>query len=227
MKNFEEKEVYTFEDVIKILKVLRGENGCPWDREQTHKSIRNNFIEEVYEAIEAIDGENIPLLREELGDVLLQVLFHTEIAESDGEFTLNDVTDELCRKLIIRHPHIFADVVADTSEEVLKNWDAIKNKTKGQDTITSAMESVSTALPAPMRTIKLQKKAKSFYPNSKDDSLQTAIQTLSESGDLDYGKILFEICNAARIDGVNPEEALEKYNEQFIRTIKGIEICAK
>ena len=113
------KEKYDFEDLVTVVRLLRGEGGCPWDREQTHKSIRNDLIEETYEVIEAIDTENPTLLREELGDVLLQVVFLARISEEESAFAIDDVTDEICRKLIHRHPHVFADVVADTSEEVL------------------------------------------------------------------------------------------------------------
>ena len=114
-----EREHYDFEDLVSVVRVLRGEGGCPWDREQTHKSIRNDIIEETYEVIEAIDTDDPVLLREELGDVLLQVVFHARICEEDGQFDVNQVTDGICRKLIHRHPHVFADVCADTSEEVL------------------------------------------------------------------------------------------------------------
>lgn len=227
MKNFEEKDVYNFEDLVKLLKVLRGENGCPWDRVQTHKSIRNNFIEEVYEAIEAIDTDNTALLREELGDVLLQVVFHIQIAESDGEFCLDDVTSELVKKLIVRHPHIFGDVTANTADQVLENWDAIKKSTKGQKTTVSSLDSVSPALPAPMRAIKLQKKAKEFYPNQKKDSKQIILSALSDEGAPNYGELLFELCNLARLDGLDPEEALEKYNQHFIESVRNSEICSK
>jgi len=115
------KESYKFEDLKEIMRILRSENGCPWDREQTHKSIRNNFIEEVYEAVEAIDDENPELLKEELGDTLLQVVFHAQIGEENKKFDMDGVCGEICRKLIIRHPHIFSDMSADTSEQVLTN----------------------------------------------------------------------------------------------------------
>ena len=132
MVDYQQKKHYSIDDLIEIVKLLRGEGGCPWDREQTHESIRSDFIEETCEAIEAIDLKDTELLREELGDVLLQVVFHCRIEEENGTFRFDDVCDEICKKLIIRHPHVFGDVLADTTDQVLKNWDAIKMKTKGQ-----------------------------------------------------------------------------------------------
>ncbi|MDY4812540.1 MAG: MazG nucleotide pyrophosphohydrolase domain-containing protein, partial [Ruminococcus sp.] len=117
--DFKEKPKYGFQDLIEIMKMLRAPGGCPWDREQTHKSIRQNFIEETYEVIEAIDTEDRELLKEELGDVLLQVVFHSEMESEKGSFDINDVCDGICKKLIVRHPHIFSDVKADTTDEVL------------------------------------------------------------------------------------------------------------
>lgn len=157
--NFTEKENYNFNDLVEIVKILRAPDGCPWDREQTHKSIRSNFIEETYEAVEAIDTDDLDLLKEELGDVLLQVAMHAEIESEQGTFDINDVCDGICKKLIIRHPHVFGDVNADTTEKVLKNWDAIKMKTKSQKTQTQAILSVSKALPSLMRSTKIQQKA--------------------------------------------------------------------
>lgn len=157
--NFTEKENYNFNDLVEIVKILRAPDGCPWDREQTHKSIRSNFIEETYEAVEAIDTDDLDLLKEELGDVLLQVALHAEIESEQGTFDINDVCDGICKKLIIRHPHVFGDVNADTTEKVLKNWDAIKMKTKSQKTQTQAILSVSKALPSLMRSTKIQQKA--------------------------------------------------------------------
>ena len=126
MVNFKPKDSYSFEDLVEIMRLLRSENGCPWDREQTHESIRRNFIEEAYEAVEAIDKKDDANLCEELGDVLLQVVFHARIAEEDSRFDIGDVADGICKKLVLRHPHIFGDVSANTSEEVLRNWDEIK-----------------------------------------------------------------------------------------------------
>ena len=123
--NFQFKEKYTVSDLVDIVEILRSPEGCPWDREQNHKSIRRDFLEETYEVIEAINKEDKDLLLEELGDVLLQVVFHTQIEREKGTFELSDVADGICKKMIERHPHVFGDVNAETSEQVLENWDVI------------------------------------------------------------------------------------------------------
>ena len=160
MVDFKEKESYRFEDLLQIMEILRGENGCPWDREQTHASIRRNFIEEVYEACEAIDNEDNTLLCEELGDVLLQVVFHAHMAQSEGAFTLDDVCDGVCKKLILRHPHIFGSVQVSGSAQVLENWEEIKKKEKNQKSTAQAMDQVAKTLPALIYAEKIQKKAR-------------------------------------------------------------------
>ncbi len=139
MTDFEIKDKYGVYDLYKLVGVLRGENGCPWDKVQTHESIRNNFIEEVYEACEAIDEKSTEHLREELGDVLLQVMFHASIDEDAGHFDIDDAADECCKKLILRHPHVFGDVQVSGSDEVLVNWDNIKRVEKHQETVTDTL----------------------------------------------------------------------------------------
>ena len=124
--DFQRKETYTIEDLLQIVRILRSPGGCPWDREQTHHSIRACLIEETYEAVEAIDTEDTELLKEELGDVLLQVVFHADLEAEAGRFDFDQVADGICKKLIVRHPHVFGDVHVQDSAEVLKNWDAIK-----------------------------------------------------------------------------------------------------
>lgn len=153
------KDHYKMEDLLAIMKVLRSEDGCPWDREQTHASLRNNFVEETYEVLEAIDNQDSALLREELGDVLLQVAHHAAIEEEEGHFNFDDVADGICQKLIVRHPHIFGDVVVKDSGEVLDNWDEIKRQQKGQSTYTETLKSVPKVFPALMRSAKVQKRA--------------------------------------------------------------------
>ena len=157
--DFRVKDRYDINDMLAIMRILRSENGCPWDKEQTHKSIRKDFLEEVYEVVEAIDLEDTALLREELGDVLLQVVFHSRIEEENGSFDFGDVVNEVCQKLVTRHPHVFADVKAETSDEVLKNWNDIKQRTKGQETYYETLESVCTALPALMKAQKIGQRA--------------------------------------------------------------------
>ena len=160
MINFAYKDHYTVEDLIQIIHLLRSDHGCPWDREQTHESIRRNFLEEAYEAVEAIDERDPEHLKEELGDVLTQVIFHAAIEEEDGRFCLDDVADGTCKKLIGRHPHVFGTKEVTGSDDVLRNWDEIKRQEKGQKTHTSAMDSVARSLPALWRAEKIQNKAK-------------------------------------------------------------------
>ena len=159
MVNFERKETYSLQDLIEILRILRAPGGCPWDRAQTHLSDRRNFLEEAYEAAEAFDRDDPALMCEELGDMLMQVLFNIHIEEDAGRFTTDDVTDHICKKLIFRHPHVFGTAAADTSEEVLVNWEALKRQEKGQQTTADAMDAVARSLPALWRADKLQSKA--------------------------------------------------------------------
>ena len=199
-----EKEKYNFEDLKEIMRVLRSENGCPWDREQTHRSIRNNFIEEVYEAVEAIDDENPELLKEELGDVLLQVVFHAQISAEAGSFDIDGVCDGICKKLIVRHPHIFADAIADTPEQVLANWENIKIKDKGYDDIREYIEGVAKSLPALTRAEKIQKRLAKMKITERTD-IEEAI-----------GGILYSIAALAGACEINPEQALYEYNKKII-----------
>ena len=136
---FEFKDVYDIYDLIKLVTVLRAPGGCPWDREQTHESIKKNFIEETYEVIEAINKNDCDGLREELGDVLLQVALHSEMEREKGSFDFNDVANDICQKLIVRHPHVFGDLTAENEKEALSNWDAVKLKTKGMKKQSESM----------------------------------------------------------------------------------------
>ncbi len=227
--DFTVKDFYYIDDMRTIMKILRSENGCPWDREQTHKSIRKDFLEEVYEVVEAIDLEDTPLLREELGDVLLQVIFHSCIEEEKNSFNFDDVVNEVCQKLVIRHPHVFGDVVADTSDEVLKNWNNIKQETKCQETYTETLESVCTALPALMRAQKIGQRAKRAGMDFED--IMNAIECLEgEIAELkaavadgnnecitdELGDVLFSAVNVSRFAGVDAEEALTLSTQKFI-----------
>ena len=227
MINFENKAEYGFEDLLRIMDILRGEGGCPWDREQTHESIRKNFIEEVYEACEAIDLKDNTLLCEELGDVLLQVVFHADMAEDEGAFDINDVCDGVCKKLILRHPHIFGDVKADTSAEVLDNWEAIKRVEKGQKTYSDSIRQVARSLPALMYAEKVQKKAKKAgfdWPDISgafdkiDEEKAELIRAMHGDGDVadELGDLLFAVVNTARFLEVDPEEALERASAKFV-----------
>lgn len=224
------KERYTTDDLVEIMALLRMPGGCPWDIEQTHESIRNNFIEEVYEAVEAIDASDPAMLREELGDVLLQVIFHARISEETGEFSFSDVTDEVCRKLIVRHPHVFGTseanegavtevrdgaAVAETAEAVITNWDAIKRSTKEQSTLREELEGVSRALPALMRAAKLAGKAMKAGKFAPDEAKADTSDPdkLSEY----YGDMLFAIAASAKKHGIDPEQALYQACEKFVK----------
>jgi tetrapyrrole methylase family protein/MazG family protein len=234
---FEFKQKYGFDDLINIVSVLRSPDGCPWDRKQTHKSIRSNFIEETYEAVEAIDTEDQELLKEELGDVLLQVAMHAQMEQENGSFDIGDVIDGICKKLIVRHPHVFGDVKADTADEVLKNWDAIKKRTKGQDTQTEVVKAVPRVLPALMRSRKVQQRAARVGFDWPDVSGAVA-KTREELGELEkeishgdkdacfeeLGDVLFSVVNIARFVDAEPEGALTAACDKFI---KRFELCEK
>ena len=229
MVNFIKKDKYGVYDLVELTKVLRSENGCPWDREQDHKSIRMNFVEEVYEACEAIDNEDTALLLEELGDVLAQVVFHAELETEKGVFDIDDVADGVCKKFILRHPHVFGDVSAETSDEVLKNWDDIKRKEKNQKTHSSAMDSVARSLPSLMRAEKLCSKAKKAGLPEKglDELTASVVAELSRGEEMNIADILMDVVRISRILKVNPEEALDAKNEEFIAEFKKFENADK
>lgn len=233
MAEFDFKEKYDVNDLVSIMKLLRSENGCPWDREQTHESIRKNFIEETYEVVEAIDKKDTALLREELGDVLLQVVFHSQMEAEKNSFDFSDVADEVCKKLIVRHPHIFSDVKADNSDQVLKNWDMIKKETKGQETFAQTLESVPKVLPALMRAQKVaQRAARAGFDYPDADSalrdLKSEAAELSQAFDNDdsaniieeLGDLMFSCANLARKLGADSEEVLTAATEKFINRFK-------
>lgn len=232
--DFEFKEKYNINDMLKIMEILRSENGCPWDREQDHHSIRKDFIEEVYEAVEAIDLEDTALLREELGDVLLQVVFHSRIEEENGSFCFDDVVDEVCQKLIIRHPHVFGDVKVKNTAEVLSNWNDIKQETKGQESYTDTLKSVCSTLPALMRAEKTGKRAKRAgldFKNVEDalNALESEIAELkvaiSEEGNVneEMGDVLFSAVNVARLLDIDAEESLTASTDKFVKRFEIVE----
>lgn len=240
MVDFIEKERYSFDDLIKIMQLLRSPDGCPWDKVQTHKSIRQNFIEETYEAIEAIDTEDKELLKEELGDVLLQVVFHAQMESEENVFDINDVCDGICKKLIVRHPHIFSDVIADTSDEVLKNWDAIKMQSKSQKSHADAMDSVSKSLPSLIRSEKLQKKAAKvgFDWENVDGAFDKVYEEMAElkeainNGDKEnqaeeLGDLLFSVVNVSRFLKLDSEKALYDACDKFTNRFRKVEKLAE
>ena len=237
MVNFEWKDSYRVEDLRQIIALLRSEEGCPWDKEQTHESIRRNFIEEVYEACEAIDAKDPALLQEELGDVLTQVIFHARIEEEQGRFDLDDVADASCKKFISRHPHIFSDSQVSGTEEVLLNWDELKRKEKRYETVTQAMEGVAKSLPATWRAEKIQEKARKVgfdWPHVQGaigkleeelSELKRAIAQGSGTGE-ELGDLLFSAVNVARLLDLDPEEALHLASDKFTRRFAYLEQAA-
>ena len=230
-------ESYCFDDLVLVMEMLRGKGGCPWDMEQTHKSIRNDFIEETYEVIEAIDTENSELLREELGDVLLNVVFHARIEEEVGAFDMDDVVNDICVKMIHRHPHVFADVSVENSADVLKNWDKIKGEEKQRVTVTDKLRAIPPMFPALLRAQKVGKKASFFDFENADlviDKIyeETAeVKEAMESGNKEQveeeiGDLLLTVTSLARKAGVDSEEALFKAVNKFIRRFEMVENAA-
>ncbi len=229
-----ERQKYTVDDLVCVLEVLRSEEGCPWDREQNHKSIRKDFIEETYEVIEAIDTENPELLREELGDVLLQVAFHAQIEREIGSFDMSDVANDVCVKLIHRHPHVFGNVEAKTTEKVLSNWEKIKSEEKERRTVTDKLRAIPPMLPALMRAEKVGKKASCFdFP----DAQSVLVKLKEETAELEeaiaqgeqchieeeMGDLLLSVTSLCRKLGVESEIALNKATEKFIDRFEAVE----
>ena len=218
MNAYPEKQQYTAADLAAIIAILRDpENGCPWDKVQTHTSIRMNFLEEAYEAVDAIDLDDPELLCEELGDVLMQVVFHAQIEREAGHFTFDEVCDGVCRKLIDRHPHIFG------GDDSIKDWDSLKNKEKGRLTLADDLESVPKAMPALMRAAKLQKRAARYdvtVPASAETvaAAANAAESAADKAQAEQaiGQLLFAAAALARRNGVDPEQALQKANAAFI-----------
>lgn len=234
MVNFSEKRAYDCQDLREIVRILRSPGGCSWDGAQTHQSIRRNFLEESYEVAEAIDEGSPEHLREELGDVLLQVVFHASIEEDAGRFNLDDVADGVCHKLIYRHPHVFGDVAVHSTDEILSNWEELKKKEKGQATQADAVDAVARTLPALWRAEKMKKKAAKAGFDWRD--ISGALDKLSEeldelraaalSGDgnpiEELGDLLFAAVCVARFLETDPEQALhaacDKFSIRFRRT---------
>ena len=228
--DFEFKDKYGFEDLVNIVKILREPGGCPWDREQTHQSIRENFLEETYEVLEAIDTLNPTLMQEELGDVLLQIVLHSDMARDESWFTVEDVCNDICQKLIIRHPHVFGDVTVNSTGDVLKNWDDIKRQTKSQKTQSEAMAAIPATYPALMKAQKVQGKAKkagfdwddvqgAFMKVAEESAeLREALEAGNETAVEDeLGDLLFSVVNVARFCKCDAETALEKATKKFTK----------
>lgn len=232
-----EKTAALFEDLVEIMARLRAENGCPWDREQTPESIKPYLVEETYEVLEAIDEQDPVKLKEELGDLLLQVVFHAQMAEEAGAFTIGEVLAAINDKLTRRHPHVFGDVKAETAQEVLFNWEQIKQserrKARGQ---ASLLDGVPRELPALLRAHRLQEKASrvGFDWREAQEVLRKVEEELAElraamegqaaeKMEAELGDLLFALVNLSRFLAVNPEEALRKTIARFIGRFRYIE----
>ena len=238
--DFRFKDVYNINDLLTIMRLLRAPDGCPWDRVQTHESIRQNFIEETYEAVEAIDKGDTALLREELGDVLMQVIFHAIMEEEEGRFGFDDVCNDVCQKLITRHPHVFGTVEADTPEQVLRNWDAIKMQSKSQEKIADSVDDVARSLPALMRAQKVQKRSAKSGMDFRD-ARSAAEKVPEEQRELfaaieaddrakieeELGDLLFSVVNIARFAGVDAELALSRSTDKFAKRFRAVEELAQ
>ncbi len=222
-----EKESYNVYDLAELVSLLRCERGCPWDKVQTHASIRRDFLEETYEVLEAIDADSPDMLREELGDVLLQVVFHTDIEKDAGHFDLDTVADEVCKKLILRHPHVFGEVKADTPEQVLKNWDAIKMDEKHQENYTETLKSVPKVFPSAMRAQKLGKRAGRAGIDFADISVAEKLLAERAAAGADTSELMFLCANIIRMKGGDAEEELERQCEAFIERFGKIENSGK
>ncbi len=219
------------ERLIEIIDILRSENGCSWDREQTHSSLRRNMLEEAYEAVDAIDDNDFKHLKEELGDVLLQVILHSQIAKEENEFNIEDVAKGISDKLVHRHPHVFGDVKVNSTSEILDNWEKLKKEEKPHR--TSIMDGISKAQSALMSAQKISKKAVKVgfeWPNEESlyDCVFSEIKEFKEAKSIEdkeeeLGDILFAIVNLARWNKLDAEQALLKANKKFIKRFKIME----
>ncbi len=236
---FQFKDRYDLEDLKQVTRILRSENGCPWDKVQTHQSIRQDFLEETLEALEAIDNQDPVLLREELGDVLFQVVFHAQIEAEQGRFDLADVIHDITFKLIHRHPHVFGSIQANTVDQVLKNWDDIKKEEKNQDSYADTLRAVPKTFPALMRAQKVQKRAAKvgFDFESQQqtwDALAEETQELKEAVEQqdvsameeELGDVLFSVVNLSRFLGLDAEKCLTNAVEKFINRFAKVEFLA-
>ena len=228
------KESYDLRDFVALITFLRSPDGCPWDQVQTHESIRRNFLEETYEACEAIDAGDTAHLKEELGDVLMQVLFHTDIERAAGHFDIDDVADAACKKLVYRHPHVFRRDEPDAPD-----WDTIKQRERAQTTTAEAMDSVARSLPALWRCEKIQAKAAKTgfeWPDTdaaldkvEEETRELREAVASSNADAvaeELGDLLFAAVKVARFAGVDPEQAAHAACEKFIRRFAVMEAAA-
>jgi len=228
------EEIERLSALIDVVRRLRSPDGCPWDREQTHASLRATMLEEAYEVLEAIDESSMPKLRDELGDVLLQVLMQAEIAAETGEFSLGDVADSVREKLVRRHPHVFGDVTVSGADEVVRNWEALKATEYGRE---SALDGVQRSLPALQWAWSLQRRAANvgFDWPDVDGVLEKVREELEElrgaptveAREAEFGDLLFTLVNVARRLGLNPEDALRGSTGRFEARFRHMEQAAR
>jgi tetrapyrrole methylase family protein/MazG family protein len=227
---------HNMEDLIRIMGILRGENGCPWDKAQTHDTLRPYLVEEAYEVIDAIDRKSTEDLVEELGDLLLQVVFHSRLGEERGEFNIGDVIDGVCKKMIRRHPHIFATTHVEDTQEVLKNWEDIKRAEKHVKTQTESMLNLPKVMPALMKAFKVQEKAAriGFDWDNVEDVMDKVYEEIDELKEVykgrdrdrikeELGDLLFACVNLARFLEMDPELTLRDATRKFIRRFNYVE----
>ena len=226
MINFECHSRYDFDDLQKLLRILRSDEGCPWDRVQTHLSNRRNFLEEAYEAAEAFDRDDPRMMCEELGDMLMQVLFNIHMEEDAGRFSFSDVCDGICKKLIFRHPHVFGAANAETPEDVLVNWEELKKQEKGLSSASDELDHVAKSLPALWRAEKIQKKAagagfefpdiEGAYAKLREETEELG-EALHGEGDAaeELGDVLFAAVKLGRFLSLDSEETLHAACEKF------------
>ena len=234
--DFQFKDKYDINDLLEVTRILRSENGCVWDREQDHKSIRMNVLEEAYEVMEAIDADDDAMLKEELGDLLFQAVFHCQIENERGRFCFDDICDDVAKKMIYRHPHVFGDVKVSNSDDVLKNWDKLKKKSKNQETVADTLDSFSMVLPALMRCQKVCKRASNagVEITEADVSLEIVKKKLAElelaisdkneqETEAKFGELLLSCCNLSRIIKKDSEKALTFAINKFIMRFRELE----
>ena len=232
-----DKKVFDFGDIIKIMEKLRGEDGCPWDIKQTHQSLRGNMLEEAYEVVDAIDKGDVDSIVEELGDVLLQVIFHSNIAFDEGEFNIMDVTTSLANKLISRHPHIFLGEKVANSKEVVYNWDRVKELQRGFDTVGEKIDHVS-GFPSLIKGLKIQEIAAKVgfdWPDINgalekiEEEYKEVLEVIDSTGENferqeeEIGDLFFTVVNLARFLNIDPEVAMNRANHKFINRFKFME----
>lgn len=230
------KDTYSFEELVEIMKLLRSEKGCPWDREQTYKSLKKYLIEETYEVLEAIDLEDSDKVAEELGDLLLQIIFISQIGKEEGKFDINTVVTGISRKMIQRHTHVFGNDTAKTAQDVVDKWEQNKKKEKGFKTQTGVLKDIPSNLPALMRSYKVQQKAAQVgfdWDNIEDvfskieeevSELKSVYNTSDkEKIEEEMGDALFSIVNLARFLNIQPELALTGTIKKFIRRFEHVE----